>query len=100
MSTGLGRYANELISLTVLALMASALIAGQADATVHASTRSDAGFGSEGESVRQVLAEDSRILRAGIVIEVGLDGLTTFEFGSDAGEMLIELVGTQLANDD
>lgn len=35
------RYLNEIVGLTVMALMIVALVAGQADATVHQSVRND-----------------------------------------------------------
>ena len=38
------RYLNDIVSLTIMALMAVALIAGQADATVSDDVRGDAAF--------------------------------------------------------
>ena len=56
------RNLNDIVSLTVMALMAVALIAGQADATVSDIVRSDAAFiitlDIEGDSIdalREVL---------------------------------------------
>lgn len=56
------RYLNEIVSLTVMALMAVALIAGQASATDNDVVRSDAAFiisldieGDSIDAIREVL---------------------------------------------
>ncbi|MCP4332452.1 MAG: hypothetical protein GY785_07325 [Gammaproteobacteria bacterium] len=37
-------YINEIVSLTIMLLMVVALVAGQADATIHEQIRADADF--------------------------------------------------------
>ena len=56
------RYLNEIVSLTVMALMAVALIAGQASSTDNGVVRSDAPFiisldieGDSIDAIREVL---------------------------------------------
>jgi len=55
MRTQVRRYVNEVVSLSILSLMAIALIAGQADATVHERARADASMSSKPTSFTPLL---------------------------------------------
>ena len=69
-----GQYMNELVSLTILALMAIALIAGQAEATLEGTTRAAAGVRAQ---TLEAIA-DAAAIRADVAISIDLRGLAAF----------------------
>ncbi|MDH3532449.1 MAG: hypothetical protein OEO82_05925 [Gammaproteobacteria bacterium] len=70
-----GRYTNEIISLTIMLLMTVALIAGQADATVHKTARSDSGYELSTLAAGLEAVMESRIIHADIELQVDFDQL-------------------------
>ena len=88
------RYLNEIVGLTVMALMAVALIAGQADATLHQSLQSDS-VGQAGQLVARAEAvTESAMIRAELELQLDLDRLidaATEEHSRDALRDLITI---------
>ena len=78
------RYLNEIVSLTVLALMAVALIAGQAEATAHGA------------------ADDIEptVLRAEFAIEVDLRDLGRLHINKESVEAIRNVIETRLEGRD
>ena len=79
------RYLNEIVSLTVMALMAVALIAGQADAMVQNSIRSDSGFATATPDAR----EASELAAAALyLLSDGASYITGVDLVVDGGLLL------------
>ena len=78
------RYLNEIVSLTVLALMAVALIAGQAEATAH-------GVADNIEPT---------VLRAECAIEVDLKDLARLHINKESVEAIRNIIETRLEGRD
>lgn len=70
-----GRYLNEIVALTIMLLMTVALIDGQAEATVHETARSDAGYSATNLSASFETTSDAAIIHADFLIQVDLDQL-------------------------
>ena len=100
MRTLAGRYLNEIIALTIMALMTIALIAAQADATVHESTRSDAGYEDPRLEASLETITESTIIRADLEIQLDLDQLIDVATASDSGNAVRELIHIKLKGDD
>ncbi len=82
------RYLNEIIGLTVLALMTMALVAGQAEATAHDAVRSDTEFTTEATIIDLGEAMEFVVFRADIAISVGLHDLIRLDIDGDSIEAI------------
>ena len=79
------RYLNEIVGLTVMALMAVALVAGQAGATGQDAVPSD----PELDAAAAIVSFDEAIVfRADIAINVGLDDLIRLDVDRDSIEAI------------
>ena len=94
------RYLNEIVGLAVMALMAVALIAGQADATVHKSLRSNAAYEDSHFSASLETVTDSATFRADIEVQLDLDRLIDIAAEEDAREALRDLIRIKLGRTD
>ncbi len=100
----MGRYLNEIVGLTVMLLMTAALVAGQADATVHDALRSDARPPTKVLVANLEAVMESALIRADVEIELDLDRL--LEIGNEraareaAHQMISELIEVGLDGDD
>ena len=95
-----GRYLNEIISITIMLLMTTALIAGQADATVHESVRADASFEAAtlAEGLEAIM--ESTVIRADVKIELDLDKLLNVAGDSGSRDTLREIIEIKLKTQD
>ena len=93
------RYLNEIVGLAVMALMAVALIAGQADATVHQSLRHDAAREDSHFSASLATVTDSATFRADIEVHLDLDRLIDVAAEEDAREALRDLIRIKLGHE-
>ena len=91
------RYLNEIVSLTVMALMAVALIAGQADAMVQNSIRSDSGFATATPDARE--ASELAAVRADVAIRLEFDELTRLVDQQRVKEALGDIIENHLRGD-
>ena len=94
------RYLNEIVGLAVLALMTVALIAGQADATVHQSLRNDKAAEGSQFSASLETGTDAATFRADIEIQLDLDRLIDVAADEDARAALRDLIRTKLDRKD
>ena len=78
------RYLNEIIGLTVMALMAMALVAGQAEATGQEVIHSEPDITAEATIVTFDEAMESVVFRADIAINLGLDDLVRIEVSDES----------------
>jgi len=78
------RYMNEIVGLTVMALMAVALVAGQAGATSQDAVPSD----PELDAAAIVSFDEAIVFRANIAINVGLDDLIRLDVDRDSIEAI------------
>ena len=79
------RYMNEIVGLTVMALMAVALVAGQAGAMSQDAVPSD----PELDAAAAIVSFDEAIVfRADIAINVGLDDLIRLDVDRDSIEAI------------
>lgn len=78
-----GRYMQEIVSLTIMMLMAVALIAGQAGATVHDTVRTDTGYEATTLAAGVEAVLESTLIRADITLQVNLDDIA--ELGAELG---------------
>ena len=95
-----GRYLNEIVGLTIMALMTIALIAAQADATVHESTRSDAGYDQARLEASLETTTEATIIRADLEIQLDLDQLIDAATARDTGDAIRELIHIEFKSDD
>ena len=89
MKTVVFRYLNEIVSLTILALMSVALIAGQADATAHAMTVE-----------LQQHEIGPALIHAEFAINLSLGELARLSIDSDSIEAIREVLETRLERRD
>ncbi len=82
------RYLNEIVGLTVMALMTVALVAGQAEATGQDAVHSDSDFTAAAMIVRIDEAMESVVFRADIAINLGLDDLIRFDVDDESIEAI------------
>ena len=88
------RYLNEMVGLTVMALMAVALIAGQADATVHQTVRHDSAAETSQLAASLEAVTESALIRAELELQLDLERLidaATEENSRDAVRDLITI---------
>ena len=90
------RYLNEIIGLTVMALMTVALVAGEADATVHKSVRSDAAFEATRLSASLEAVTEAATIHADLEVRLDLDQLVDAAGESDARDAIRELIRVRL----
>ena len=104
MKAVMGQYMNEMISLTIMLLMTIALVAGQADATIHDSVRRDSGHTATTLAASFEARLESTVIRADIMIELDLDEIA--ELGTELGvntasaEAIHEFIDIQLRADE
>ena len=91
-----GRYLNEIIGITIMLLMATALIAGQADATVHESVRADASYEASTLAASLEAIMESTVIRADVKIELDLDHLLDVAADSGSRDALREFMEIKL----
>ena len=94
------RYLNEIVGLAVLALMTVALIAGQADATVHQSLRNDKAAEDSHFSASLETVTDAATFRADIEVQLDLDRLIDVAAEEDARAALRDLIRIKLDRKD
>ncbi len=82
------RYMNEIVGLTVMALMAVALVAGQSGATGQDAVPSDPELGVAAAIVSFDEAMEAIVFRADIAINVGLDDLIRLDVDRDSIEAI------------
>ena len=93
------RYLNEIVGLAVLALMTVALVAGQADATVHESIRTDTA-GTAGHFTAHLEAvTGSTSLRADVEIQLDLERLIDVAAEENSRDALRDLITINLVRD-
>ena len=86
------RYLNEIVGLTVMALMTVALVAGQADATVHQSARGDTVHASTRLVANLEAVMEATTLRADLEIQLHSDQLVDAAGESDTVDAIRELI--------
>ena len=91
------RYLNEIVGLAVLALMAVALIAGQADATLHQALQNQKTFQPAPMVASLDAAMETRTIRADLHIELDLDQLIDVASDAESREALRELIRIDLS---
>ena len=94
------RYLNEIVGLAVMALMTVALIAGQADATVHQSLRNDMAREDSHFSASLETVTEAATFRADIEVQLDLDRLIDVAVEDDAREALKNLIRIKLGRKD
>lgn len=80
-----GRYTNEIIGITIMLLMTIALIAGQADATVHEQARSDGGYEATTLAAGLEAVMATANIRADIELQLDFEQLLDVVAGRDSG---------------
>ena len=93
------RYLNEIVGLAVMALMAVALIAGQADATLHQSLQNQDTFAPAPVVASLDAVMESETFRADLHIELDLDQLIDVAADTESRETLRELIRFNLRHD-
>ena len=93
------RYLNEIVGLTVMALMAVALVAGQAEATGQDADHSEPDFSAAATIVTFDKAMESVVFRADIAINLGLDGLVRLEVNDESIEAIRKVLDIRLERD-
>jgi len=93
-------FTTEIIGLTILFLMAAALIAGQANATLHETAHSDGGYAatSLGATVDAVL--DAARIRADVELRLELGHLINAAGDGEADAVLGDLIRVVIRSDD
>ena len=82
------RYLNEIVSITILALMSVALVAGQADATAH-------------EMAAEVRHEfGPALIHAEFAIEVSLGELARLNIDRDSIDAISQILETRIERRD
>ena len=93
------RYLNEIVGLAVMALMAVALIAGEADATLHKAIGNDEAT-EPGQFVASMEAfTESAVIRADLHIQLDLDRLIDVATEDDSRDALRDLITIKLGRD-
>ena len=100
MKGSLGQHMNEVVSLAIMALMVVALIAGQADATMHAKVKSDAHFSATDLVAILETESEPATTRADVVIRLNLDRIIGTDAASRAVDLIGELIDIQLTTDE
>ena len=90
------RYLNEIVSLTVLALMVVALVAGQADATGHDAVRNDPRIAVVAADVSIDALLESTVFRAKFAIRLGLDDLRKLDLDKESIEAIHDILEIRL----
>ena len=93
------RYLNEIVGLAVMALMTVALIAGQADATVHESVRNERATEAARISASLETASETTIIRADLEIQLDLERLIDAAATENSHEALLDLITIKLGRD-
>ena len=93
------RYLNEIVGLTVMALMTVALIAGEADATVHQLVRGEAASETTRLAANIEAVMEATTIHADLEIQVNLDKLVDAAGESDTRDAIRELVTIKLHQD-
>ena len=93
------QYLNEIVGLAVMALMTVALIAGQADATVHQSVRNDSAIETSQFSASLEAVTDSALIRAEVELQLDLDRLLDVATDEQSREALHNLIRIRLHGD-
>ena len=96
MKTLIVRYLNEIVGLTVMALMTMALVAGQAEATAHDAVRSDTEFTVEATIINLDEVMESVVFRADIAISVGLHDLIRLDIDGDSIEAIRKVLDVRV----
>lgn len=96
MKTVVVRYLNEIVSLTVLALMAGALVAGQADATVHDVVRNDTAITVMAADLSINAVLESTGLHAEFALQLGLDDLGKLDLDTESVEAVRDILEIRL----
>ncbi len=90
------RYLNEIVGLTVMALMAVALVAGQVEATGQDAVHSEPEFSAAATIVTFDEAMKSVVFRADIAINLGLDDLVRLEVSDESIEAIRKVLDIRL----
>ena len=90
------RYLNEIVGLTVMALMAVALVAGQAEATGQDAVHSEPDFTAAATIVAFDEAMESVVFRADIAINLDVDDLVRFEVSDESIEAIRKVLDIRL----
>jgi hypothetical protein len=93
------RYLNEIVGLTVMALMAVALVAGEADATVHQSVRGDTAYEATELTAGIKAVMEATTIHADLEIQVDLDQVVDAAGESDTRDAIRELIRIKLHQD-
>ena len=86
------RYLNEIVGLTVMALMAVALVAGQAEATRQDAVHSEPDFSAAATIVTFDEVMESVVFRADIAINLGLDDLVRIEVNDESIDAILKVL--------
>ena len=90
------RYLNEIVGLAVMALMAVALVAGQAEATGQDAVHSEPEFSAAAAIVTFDEAMESIVFRADIAINLGLDDLVRLEISDESIEAIRKVLDIRI----
>ena len=93
------RYLNEIMGLTVMALMAVALVAGEADATVHQSVRGDTAYAATKLAASVEAVMETTTIHADLEIQIDLDQLVDAVGESHTRDAMRELIRLKLHQD-
>jgi len=93
------RYLNEIVGLTVMALMTVALIAGEADATIHRAAQSDAAYGASRLAASLEAVMESTTIRADLEIRLDLQQLIDAASETESREAIRDLIRIRLDRD-
>ena len=92
-------YLNEIVGLTVMALMAVALVAGQAEATGQDAVQSEPDFSAAATIVTFDEAMESVVFRADIAINLGLDDLVRLEVNDESIDAILKVLDIRLEHE-
>ena len=93
------RYLNEIVGLAVMALMAVALIAGEADATLHQAVRNNQDIEHGRFAASMEAVTESAVIRADLHIQLDVDRLIDAASEEDSREALRDLITIKLGRD-
>jgi hypothetical protein len=95
-----GRHFNDVIGLTIMLVMIAALVASQADATVHEGILSDSGYSAPSSSEDASEITNATIVRADLEVQVDLARLIGAGFEAASGGPIRELLEIRIKLDE
>lgn len=95
-----GQYMNEIVSLTILLLMTVALIAGQADATVHKTVQSNTPSAPATLVGKGEAAMHASILHADVAIHLDLERFVDVVIDDASRDAIRETINFRMKTND